>query len=382
MRFFRRVSAVMGATLVLASVASAAEPIRIGAVLSVTGPASLLGEPEAKVLKHHIDKMNRDGGVAGRKIDFVFYDDEGKADKTASLVKRLIDNDKVDVIIGPTLTGNTMAAVPIVEAAQIPMISIAGGGVIVEPVKKWVFKTPHTDKMASAKVFADMKKRGITKIALIYGTDGYGKSASAATKEIAPEHGMTIVGDETYAPSDVDMTAQLTRIRNIAGVQAIFNLGFGQTAAIVTKNYKQLGIALPFYESHGVNSKAYINLAGVEATEGIRLPGSALLVAEALPANDPQKAMTMQFKTEYEKTFGGEVSTYGGHAYDALIIALAAIQRAGGSDKAKVRDEIEKTSGYIGTSGVVNMTATDHLGLDLSSLRMIEIRNGNWTLVE
>jgi len=361
--------------------ATAAESIRIGAVLSVTGPGSLLGDPEAKVLKHYVEKFNRQGGVDGRKIELTVYDDESKADRTAQLVKRLIASDGVHVILGPSLTGNTMAAVPVVEEAKVPMISIAGGGVIVEPVKTWVFKTPHTDRMASEKVFADMKKRGISKIALIYGTDGYGKSASAATKEIAPKWGMEILADETYAPSDADMTPQLTKIRNTAGVQAVFNLGFGQAGAIVTRNYRQLGMTMPFYESHGINSRAYIELAGVEATEGVRLPGSALLVADYLPAADRQQAVTATFKKEFEDTFKTEVSTYGGHAYDGLMIALAAIKRAGSTDRTKIRAEIEKTSGYVGTSGVVHMSPTDHLGLDLSSLKMIEIRKGQWQLI-
>jgi branched-chain amino acid transport system substrate-binding protein len=365
-----------------ASGAGAAEPVRIGAVLSITGPASLLGDPEAKVLRMYSDQLNKEGGVLGRKVELIVYDDEGKADKTTTLVKRLIESDHVDLIIGPTLTGNTMAAIPLAERGETPMISIAGGGVIVDPVKKWVFKTPHTDKMATEKVFIDMKKRGITSIALIYGNDGYGKSASTATKELAPSYGMTILADETYFAADADMTPQLTKIKNTPGVQAIFNLGFGQSAAVVTRNAKQLGMGVPFYESHGVNSKNYIQLAGVDATEGVRLPASAVLVAEALPANDPQKAVTMKFKTETEAAFKTEVSTYGGHAYDALQIALTAITRAGTTDRRKVRDEIERTSGYIGTSGIATMSPTDHLGLNLNSLRLLEIRGGQWTLVE
>jgi branched-chain amino acid transport system substrate-binding protein len=362
--------------------AFAAQPIKIGAVLSVTGPASLLGNPEAKVLKKYVEQFNKEGGVLGRKIELTVYDDEGKPDKTTTAVKRLIENDNVDLIIGPTLTGNTMAAIPIVEQAQIPMISIAGGGVIVEPVKKWVFKTPHTDRMATEKVFIDMKKRGISSIALVYGSDGYGKSASAATRDTAAAYGMTIVADEIYDPSDVDMTAQLTKIKGTPNVQAVFNLGFGKAAAIVTRNYRQIGMTMPFYESHGVNSKAYIELAGIDGTNGVRLPASALLVAEQLPANDPQKAVTVKFKTETETAFQTEVSTYGGHAYDALQLVLTAIQRAGGTDKEKVRQQIEASHGYVGTSGTVNMTPTNHLGLDLSSLRMIEIRNGQWTLID
>jgi len=386
MSFLSRKRILLGTAIVMMAAwtgtARAIEPIKIGAVLSITGPASLLGDPEAKVLKMYSDQLNKDGGVLGRKIDLIVYDDEGKADKTSTLVKRLIEADNVDLIIGPTLTGNTMAAIPLAERAEIPLISIAGGGVIVEPVKKWVFKTPHTDKMATEKVFLDMKKRGITNIALIYGNDGYGKSASTATKELAPLHGMNIVADETYFASDADMTPQLTKIKNTPGVQAVFNLGFGQSAAVVTKNAKQLNLGLPYYESHGVNSKNFIQLAGIDATEGVRLPASAVLVAESLPANDPQKAVTMKFKGETEAAFKTEVSTYGGHAYDALQIALSAIMRAGSVDKHKVRNEIEKTSGYVGTSGIVNMSPTNHLGLDLNSLKLLEIKNGQWTLAQ
>ncbi|MBI2236678.1 MAG: ABC transporter substrate-binding protein [Magnetospirillum sp.] len=372
----------LGAVSAMAAEPAKLGPIKIGAVLSVTGPASLLGDPEAKVLKRYIEQFNKEGGVLGRTIELALYDDEGKSDKTTTYVKRLIENDKVDLIIGPTLTGNTMAAIPLAEQAQVPMISIAGGGVIVDPVKKWVFKTPHTDRMATEKVFIDMKKRGISNVALLYGTDGYGKSASAATKAIASSYGMTIVADEVYDPADVDMTAQITKIKNTPNVQAVFNLGFGRSAAVATKNYRQLGMALPYYESHGVNSKAFIDMAGLEATNGVRLPASALLVAEQLPAIDPQRAVTILFKSDTETAFKAEVSTYGGHAYDALQIALTAIQRAGGTDKEKVRQNIEATRGYVGTSGIVNMSATDHLGLDLSSLRMIEIQNGQWKLID
>ncbi len=379
---FRRAMAVFVAALTLhVGGAAAAEPIRIGAILSVSGPGSLLGDPEAKVLKRYVKRINGEGGVLGRKVELIVYDDESKAANSAAFAKRLIFNDKVDVILGPSLTGNTMAVVPEVQEAKVPMISLAGGGVIVEPVKRWVFKTPHTDKMATEQVFNDMKRRGIRQIALIYGTDGYGLSASKATKELASTMGMTIAADETYVPNDVDMTTQLAKIKANPKVQAVFNLGFGRAAAIVTKDYRELGITLPFYESHGVNSRSYIDLAGVDATEGVRLPGSALLVADAVPADDPQKATIMAFKKDFETAFKTEVSTYGGYAYDALQITLAAIQRAGSTDKEKVRDEIEKTSGYIGTTGIVHMSPEDHLGLDQAALRMVEIRKGQWKLV-
>jgi branched-chain amino acid transport system substrate-binding protein len=198
---------------------------------------------------------------------------------------------------------------------------------------------------------------------------------------VAPNYGIQIIADESYGPKDSDMTPQLTKIKNTPGIQAVLNPGFGQTAAIVTRNYGQLGIGLPFYEDHGVASKSYIELAG-PAAEGVRLPAAALLVADKLPDNDPQKPVVTKYKETYEKATGQPVSTFGGHAYDGLFILVEAIKRAGSVDPVKIRDEIEKTKGFIGTGGVVNMSPTDHLGLDLSAFRMLEIKNGDWTLIQ
>jgi branched-chain amino acid transport system substrate-binding protein len=364
-----------------AGVAQAADPIRIGAFLSVTGPASFLGEPEKKTLEMYVERLNKEGGVQGRKIELVLYDDAGAPDKAATFAKRLIQNDNVDLIIGGTTTGTSMAAIKVVEPAAVPFISLAGGIDIVDPVKKWVFKTPHTDRMAAEKAFADMKKRGLTKVAMISEDAGFGKSGHDQSLKVAPLYGIEIVADEVYSPKDPDVTAQLTKIKNAAGVQVIFNFGFGQGPAIVTKNYKQLGITAPLYQSHGVASKEYIKLAG-DASEGVRLPAGGLVVADQLNAFDPQKPVVTAFKKEYEAAFKTEVSTFAGHAYDGLQIALAAIRRAGSTDKEKVRAEIEKTSGYVGTGGLVSMSPTDHMGLSLSAFRMVEIKKGDWVLAD
>ena len=361
--------------------AQAAEPVRIGAFLSVTGPASFLGEPEKKTLELYVDRLNRQGGVQGRKIELTLYDDGGAPDKAATFAKRLIQSDAVDIIIGGTTTATSMAAVKIADPAAVPFISLAGGIDIIEPVKKWVFKTPHTDRMAAEKVFSDLKKRGLTKVALISENAGFGKSGHDQALLVAPHYGIDIVADEVYSPKDPDVTAQLTKIRNAAGVQAIFNFGFGQGPAIVTKNYKQLGITQPLYQSHGVASKDYIRLAG-DAADGVRLPAAGLVIAEQLAATDPQKPVVSAFKKDYEAAFKSEVSTFAGHAYDGLQIALSAIQRAGSSDKAKIRDEIEKTSGYVGTGGVVSMSPTDHMGLNLSAFHMVEIVKGDWKMLD
>ena len=360
--------------------ANAAEVIKIGSFLSVTGPASFLGEPELKTLQLYIDKINAEGGVIGKKLELIHYDDGGDANKARTFAKRLIEDDKVDIIIGGTTTGTTMAAIPLAEQAGIPLISLAGGIEITDPVKKWVFKMPQTDRMAAEKILQDMKKRGFTKIALISGTGGFGASGRKQTLEVAPKYGVEVIMDETYGPKDTDMTVQLTKIKNNKDVQAVLNFDFGQGPTIVTKNYRQLGITLPLYQSHGVASNSFIELTG-EAANGVRMSASALLVADKLPATDVQKDVLVNYKKAYEGKYNIPVSTFGAYAYDGLMIAVDAIERAGSADPAKMRDAIEQTGNFVGTTGVFNMSATDHMGLDLSAFRILEIDNGNWKLV-
>jgi branched-chain amino acid transport system substrate-binding protein len=364
-----------------AAPALAQETIKIGAFLSVTGPAAFLGDPEQKTLETYVEKINATGGVLGRKLQLISYDDSGDAEKARTFAKRLIEQDKVDVIVGGSTTGATMAVVPLVEAAQMPFVSLAGAVVIIEPVKKWVFKTPHTDRMACEKVFVDMNDRKLSRVALISGTGGFDKSMRAECLKVAPNYKIQVVADETYGAGDTDMTVQLTKIKNTAGVQAVLNPGFGQGPTIVTKNFKQLAVNLPLYQSHGVASKEFIKLSG-DASEGVRLPAAALLIAEQLPDSDPQKKVVLAYKQTFEGKYKQDVSSFGGHAYDGLMLAVDAMRRAGSTDKAKVRDAIESTQGYVGTGGVVNMSATDHMGLDLSAFRTLEVKGGVWSLVK
>jgi branched-chain amino acid transport system substrate-binding protein len=368
------------ATFALTMTAVQAQDIKIGAVLSVTGPASFLGEPEEKTLKMYVEELNAKGGIGGRKIQLITYDDGGDANKARTFATRLVEEDKVVAMVGGSTTGTTMAMVPVFEDAQIPFISLAGAVVIIEPVKRYVFKTPHTDRMACEKIFEDMKKRNLTKVGMISGTDGFGKSMRDECVRVNARFGIEIIAEETYGPRDTDMTPQLTNIRG-KNPQAVVNPGFGQGPAIVTRNYRQLGITAPLYQSHGVASKQFIELAG-EAANGVRLPAAALLVADKLPDSDPQKKIAMDYAKKFTDTAKQPVSTFGGHAYDGLMILAGAIQRAGGTDPKKIRDEIEKTKGFIGTAGIFNMTPTDHMGLDLAAFKMLEIKGGDWTLAE
>lgn len=364
-----------------AAAAPAKADIIIGATLAQTGPASFLGDPEAKTLRMLVDEQNAKGGVLGRKIKLVMYDDGGDPNKAKTFATRLVEDDGAVAVIAGSTTGATMAMIPVFEDAEIPFVSLAGAVVIIDPVKKWVFKTPHTDKMACAKIFEDMQSRGVSKIGMISGTGGFGKSMRGQCRAIAGQYGVQVIADETYGPKDADMTPQLTKIAGAAGLQAVINPGFGQGPAIVTRNFRQLNIKVPLYQSHGVASKSFIDLAG-EAAEGVRLPASALLVADRLPADDPQKPVVTGYRDMYESETGEPVSTFGGHAYDAFKMVVAAVERAGSAAPAAIRSEIEKTSGFMGTAGRVNMSPSDHLGLDLTAFRMLEIKNGDWAIVK
>lgn len=371
------------ATLVaLASAGSALADVKIGASISATGPAAFLGDPEAKTLEMLVEQINAAGGVNGEKIELVFYDDGGDPNKARTFATRLIEDDEVVAIIGGSTTGTTMSILAVAEDAKVPFISLAGAIDIIQPVKKFTFKTPHTDRMACQKIFEDMKAKGIAKIGLISGTDGFGASMQAQCKSIVGDYGIEIVADETYDPKDADMTAQLTKIKGAAGIQAVLNPGFGQGPSIVTRNYKQLVIELPLYQSHGVASDGFIKLAGPEAAEGVRLPGTALLIAGLLQDGDPQKAPVYAYKTAFEAKYNMPVSTFGGYANDAFLILVDSIKRAGSSEPEAIRDAIETTKGLVGTTGSYTFSPEDHLGLDLTAFRMLEIKGGAWTLAE
>jgi len=376
----------MKSLLITTAVALFAMPalaeIKIGASLSATGPAAFLGDPQLKTLEMLVEDLNAKGGLNGEPVTLVTYDDSGDPNKARTFATRLVEDDEVIAIIGGTTTGTTMSILSVTEDAEIPFISLAGAIDIIQPVKPFTFKTPHTDRMACQKIFEDMQKNGITKIGMISGIDGFGASMQAQCKDVAPDYGIEILADETYDPKDADMTAQLTKIKGTEGVQAILNPGFGQGPSIVTRNVKQLAIDLPFYQSHGVASDGFIELAGAEAAEGVRLPGTALLVADLLAADDPQKPVVDAYKAMFEEKTGTPVGTFGGYAHDAFMIMTDAITRAGSAEPAAIRDAIEATSGLAGTTGIYTFTPEDHLGLDLSAFRMLQIKGGEWALVE
>lgn len=360
---------------------TATAEVKIGSVLSVTGPAGFLGDPEKKTLEIYVDQLNERGGIRGEKVKLVLYDDGSKPDQARMLATRLVEDDKVVAVVGGSSTGTSLAMLQVFENSQTPFVSLSGGMQIVDPVRAYVFKPPQTDIMACQKIFEDLKKRGLTHIAMLYGTDSFGMSMRMSCQKAHAQYGITIMHEESYGPSDSDMTPQLTNIKRIPGLQAVLSPGIGQGPAIVTRNYRQLGLTQPLYLSHGAATNGFIDLTG-PAANGVRLPGPALLVARDLPDSDPQKKVLIGYQTTYEAKAREPVSAFGGYAYDGFFILVEAMNRAGTTDRSHIRGEIEKTHNFMGTAGQINMSPSNHLGITLSAFRMLEVRNGKWTLVK
>jgi len=353
----------------------AKDTIKIGAILAVTGPASFLGAPEAKTLEMLVDEFNKKGGIKGNKIELIIKDSGASPEKAISFAKQLIEEDKVFAIIGPSTSGETMKIKNIAEESKTILLSCAAAEVIVNPVAKYVFKTPQKDSDAVLKIFQNMKKKGITKIGVLSSNTGFGKAGKEQIEKLAPENGITILVNEVYDKAASDLTAEVTKLK-AANVQAIVNWSIEPAQAIVIKNAKQIGLNVPLYQSHGFGNIEYVKAAG-PAAEGVIFPAGRLLVADSLPKSNKQKAVLLKYKKDYETKFKEDVSTFGGHGYDAFMILANAIEKAG-TDKEKVRDTIENMKGFVGTGGIFNFSATDHNGLDIDAFEMLTVKKGKF----
>ncbi|MBI4634575.1 MAG: ABC transporter substrate-binding protein [Deltaproteobacteria bacterium] len=361
--------------------AGADDVIKIGAIFSATGPASPLGEAEKNTALLLQEQINAKGGVMGKKLEIIIYDDESSVDKAVSAADKLLKKDNVVAVVGPSTTPNTLAIEAKFEAAAVPLVSCAAGEKIVVPVKKWVFKTPQSDRLAVARILSHLKSRKISKIAIITVSDAYGQGGREMLKALAPKAGIELTADEVYSPKDTDMTVQLTKIKS-TNAKAIVSWGTPQTgSAIVAKNRAQLGMSVPLYLSHGVAARKFIELAG-SAGEGILLPAGRLIVADEVPAKNPQKALLTKYVKDYETKFKSPVSTFGGHAWDAVMLVVKAIE-LGKSDKpADIRANLEKIKGFVGTAGVFNFSPEEHNGLNESAFEMVTIQKGDWKIVK
>jgi len=350
---------------------------RVGTFLSVTGQASFIGAPALATLKLYVNLLNLQGGLLGRKVELIDYD-VGIDPRTAQIaVKRLIFFDKVKAIIGGSTSGAAMSVIPIVTRAKIPFIALASSSSIINPVRKWVFKSSQTNRMACGSILGDMKKRGIKTIGLISGDDGFASSMRIHCLDVARIMGISVIADEIYRTNTRKVVSPLNKIKLKSSIQSLLNVDFGSSPSYVTRRFRQLGFKVPLYQTHGVATLDFLDLSGI-AANGVRMPVPPIVIAEKLHGGDPIKPVLLSYIKLYKKRWEVAPNVYGSHAFDGLRIYVAAVRQAGSFDSLKIRQFLEKTNNYIGANGVVKMSSDDHLGLPPDAFRMVEIQNGEW----
>jgi branched-chain amino acid transport system substrate-binding protein len=354
-----------------------AQTIKIGAVFAITGPAAYLGAPEDKTARLFVNNLNKAGGIDGRKVELIVKDTGGSSEKCLSLAKQLVEENEVVAVIGPTTSGESLAIKDYMEKAKVPLISCAAAEGIVEPVAKYVFKTPQKDSYVVKWAYQTMVDMGIKKLAVVAANTGFGNGGKTNLEKFAPEYGISVVLSETYAADATDLSALVTKVK-ASGADALINWSIEPAQSIIAKNMRQLGLTMPLFQSHGFGNIGYVKAAGA-AAEGIIFPCGRLIVADELPASDPQKALLQKYKSDYESTYKEDVSTFGGHAYDALLILETAIRNAKSSDPTKIAEAIVKIKNLAGTAGTFNFSETDHNGLGMDSISMLTVKNGKYT---
>lgn len=347
-------------------------PISLGAIVDLSGSNSQIGQPEAALLKRYVARVNAGGGVDGRKLKLTVTD--GQSDQTAVVqaARRLVEQDGVTAVLGPTATDETLAVEDYLNSRKVPEISLGGGDRIVQPVRGWVFKVLPSDALTAQTVLAYMRAHGVKRLGWLGLSDGYGPSGLAAFQAAAPAAGVKLAPVESFAGTDTDMTAQLTRIK-AADPDAVMIYGAPPSSAIAQRNAKALGIGVPIFHGLGSAAPGFVDQAGA-AANGISLGTGKLLVADQIPASDPQRAALADFV----KLNGGP-NTFAGAAYDAMLLLTKALAQ-GGDDRQKVRDALEGLSGVAGVDGVFDYTPTDHNGLGKGSVVIVTLNDGHWKL--
>jgi branched-chain amino acid transport system substrate-binding protein len=353
-------------------------PIRIGVVLDITGPGATLGIAERETIELLAQQVNDDGGIDGREVEVIIEDNQSTEDGAARVTTSLLNTEEVDILIGASRTGPSLAMRPLAEEAEIPMISLAANQAIVDG-STWVFKTAQNDRVVLEAMVDDMAAKGYTQVAIARDASGFGEGVPEMLTEIGTDAGIEVIAEESFAPDATDFTAQMVNLRD-AEADAVVIWGIPPAAALAQNAYVRLDVGAPVYQSHGIGNQVFLDEAGANA-DGVLAPLGRMLVADQLDDDDPQKEVVTQFIADYEEEYDKAPSTFAGHAYDGFTIAVDAIEEVG-TDPEALRDEIESLSDWAGISGVFTMTPEDHSGLTKEALVMVEIQDGDWQLAE
>lgn len=361
----------------------AAQDIKVGVTVSATGPAASLGIPERNTFPLMAQT------IGGRKVQYIVLDDASDTTTAVKNTRKLISDDRVDVIVGSTTTPNSLAMIDVAAESETPMISMAASSRIVEPVdakRRWVFKTPQNDQQMAVVIISHMLAKGIKTVGFIGFADAYGEGWWNEFSRIGEARGLRIVASERYQRTDTSVTGQILKIVS-ANPDAVLIAGSGTPAALPQKTLKERGYKGQIYQTHGVANRDFLRVCGKDC-EGTFLPAGPVLVARQLPADHPVRKTALAYVELYEKEHGKDsVSTFGAHAWDTGVLLQAAIpvalKRAQPGTKefrAALRDALEGVKNAAGAHGIFNMSPTDHLGLDQRAAAMVQIVNNDWVL--
>lgn len=354
-------------------------PYVVGAVLSVTGAQSGLGEPEKRAIEMEVARINAAGGINGHPLEVIVEDDGSDVDKATAATTKLIEQDRVLAIIGSTGTGQSMAMREQVVSAQVAQVSLGSGTAITSDVEPYVFQTTWTAKLVVPLMLEYLKDEGYTRVALITEDTGFGKDGKAAINQLAGEYGLKIVSDQVFKPSDTDMTGQLTVIR-ASGAEVVLMYSSVAASAIVPKNMRQLNMDIPLVCSHGNAKQEFIDTAG-DAANGVVCFAGKVLAPETYGVDSEQYTVATGFVDRFTKAYGVAPDHYAGHAYDGLAIVVEAMKRLPeGFSAADLRDQIEKTNGLPGIGGVFTFSPTDHNGMTKEDIVRYRAQGGKWVL--
>lgn len=352
-------------------------PIKIGAVIDVTGPGAQLGGPQQNTLKMLAAELNKEGGIDGREVELIIEDNQSVEDAAAKAATKLIDEDEVDILLGASRTATSLAMRPIAEAAEIPMISFAANAAIVAD-SEWVFKTAQNDVVVIQAILDNMKAEGVKTVALLRDASAYGEGVDKFIQTEGKDLGIELGTVEKFEPTATDFTVQLTNIKN-SNPDAVLIWGINPAAALAQKAYRSLQIDVPVYHSHGSAGQAFLDGAG-ESANGAIMPQGRMLVVDQLAKDDPQKEVIQNFIDTYTAEYGSAPNSFAGYAYDAWNVAIEALKSAGTGDSLKLEEAILNGKEYVGVSGVFKFTQENRSGLTSDSIVITEIENLKYVL--
>jgi branched-chain amino acid transport system substrate-binding protein len=374
--------------IALAALAAAGAPasadMKVGITISATGPGAALGTPEMKTVPVLPSE------IAGQKVQYFPLDDASDATKSATNVRKFVTEDKVDVLMGSTLTFTTLPLIDIAAESKTPLLATTAGSVLVDPVdekRKWVFKVVPNDRIGALALARYMAKQGIKTVGFLAFNDAYGEAWTKEVNKAFPDNGMKIVASETYARTDTSTTAQTLKLI-AANPDAIFIAASGTPATVPARELREHGYKGPMFQTHGVASPAFIQ-AGGKDVEGTVISAEPFVVASQLPDDSPFKKVGLDYVAKYKEVNGTPPAIFGAHLVDGMSIVAAAMPEAlkkgaPGTEAFRValRDAMEQVKGLYLNNGLLTMTPTDHCGYQESSALIMKVENGAFKLIQ